>query len=69
MKCPNCGANYSDSVLRLHLGRCNRVEEIKPFEEMSLPALREYATKNNIDLNGATKKGDILAAILEAPKS
>ncbi|EJW14728.1 Rho termination factor N-terminal domain-containing protein [Paenibacillus alvei] len=66
MKCPNCGTDYSDSVLRLHLERCDKVEEETPIEEMGLPALREYAAKNSIELNGATKKADVLAAILGA---
>ncbi|MFB0840966.1 hypothetical protein [Paenibacillus oleatilyticus] len=35
----------------------------KPIEEMTLPELKEYAEKNQIDLKGLTKKDDILAAI------
>ena len=34
--------------------------------EMSLKQLQEYARENGIDLNGATRKDDVLAAILEA---
>ncbi|SYX84615.1 hypothetical protein [Paenibacillus alvei] len=75
MKCPNCGGDYSDSIMHLHLDRCEIIEEDAhevaapdddtPIEEMGLPALRDYAAKNNIELNGAIKKADVLAAILE----
>lgn len=76
MKCLNCDGYYSDSVMPLHLERCESIEEVThegaahddvpPIEEMDLPGLREYAALNNIDLNGATKKSAILAVILEA---
>lgn len=76
MKCPNCGGDYSDSIMHLHLDRCEIIEEDAhevtapdddtPIEEMDLPSLKEYAALNNIDLNGATKKSAILAVILEA---
>lgn len=41
------------------------VEE-KDLEDMSAGELKSYAKKNEIDLGGATKKEDVLNAILEA---
>lgn len=37
-----------------------------PVTEMDLPDLKDYAKQHNIDLGKATKKEDILAAILKA---
>lgn len=38
----------------------------KPIEKMTLPELKVHAEKHEIDLGEATKKEDILAAILAA---
>lgn len=37
-----------------------------PLEDKKLPELKEYAKKHNIDLGDATKKEEVLAAILKA---
>lgn len=37
-----------------------------PVSEMDLPALKDYAKQQNIDLGKATKKEDVLAVILKA---
>ncbi|MEK4355192.1 hypothetical protein MKX41_30855 [Paenibacillus sp. FSL R5-0475] len=44
-------------------------EESVPLEEMKLPALKVYAKDHNIDLGEATKREDVLAAILKAGES
>lgn len=42
-------------------------EEIdKPLEKMKVDELKAYASERNIDLGEATKKEDVLAAILKA---
>ena len=38
----------------------------KPVGEMTVDELKAYAAENNIDLTGASKKDDILAAIQAA---
>lgn len=38
----------------------------QPVDEMNLPELKAYAKLKEIDLNGATRKDDILAAIKQA---
>lgn len=42
-----------------------------PLEEMTVPLLKEYAAKNDIDLGGARNKPEIISAIYaaEAAKS
>lgn len=37
-----------------------------PVTEMDLPALKEYAKQQNIDLGKATKREDVLSVILKA---
>lgn len=41
-------------------------DEEKPLAKRSPKELKEYAEERGIDLGGATKKADILAAIAEA---
>ncbi|MDN4069258.1 hypothetical protein QYF50_15505 [Paenibacillus vini] len=38
----------------------------KPLDEMTLPELKGYAKLKSIDLNGATRKDDILLEIQKA---
>ena len=44
-------------------------QEYKPLESRTVAELKEYAAENDIDLGEATKKEDILAAILRGLKS
>lgn len=37
--------------------------EVKSFKSMTIPELKDYATKNAIDLKVAKKRDDILEAI------
>ncbi|MEC0089337.1 hypothetical protein [Paenibacillus macquariensis] len=46
----------------------NVISEDKPFEEMKLDELKEYAKSKEIELGKATKTEDILAIIIEAQK-
>lgn len=41
-------------------------EQAEPLEEMTVAQLNEYAAEKGIDLNGATKKADIIEAIKAA---
>ena len=43
-----------------------RVAEAPAFRSMNLDQLRQYAADHNIDLGGATRKDDIVAAIKAA---
>lgn len=40
-----------------------------PLDEMTLAELKEYAKAHDIDLDGATKKADVLAAIKAAEQA
>lgn len=40
----------------------------KPLADMTIPELTEYAAANGVDLDGATKKADIIAAIAAHPQ-
>lgn len=44
-------------------------EETEPLDEMTVAELRAYAKENDIDLNGATLKADIFAAIKAAEQA
>ncbi|MFE2994269.1 hypothetical protein ACFXG4_04965 [Nocardia sp. NPDC059246] len=46
-----------------------QVPDKEPDESWTLPQLREYAAGKHIDLGAATKKPDVLAAILAARKA
>ncbi|MNI47654.1 hypothetical protein D3C73_1021850 [compost metagenome] len=41
----------------------NDLDLDKPVDDMTLPELKAYAKLKDIDLDGATRKDDILAAI------
>lgn len=41
----------------------------EPLDEMTLAELKAYAKENGIDLDGATKKADVLAAIMAAEQA
>lgn len=65
MICPKCGQEYSDSVIRYHMERCQVAEQEgkKPLEKMTVPELEAYAKEKEIDLGEAKKKADILSLI------
>lgn len=42
--------------------------ESKPLADMTIPELTDHAAANGIDLDGATKKADIIAAIAAHPQ-
>ncbi|MCU1640908.1 MAG: hypothetical protein JWN03_1183 [Nocardia sp.] len=42
------------------------VPDQEPGDSWTLPQLREYAAREHIDLDAATKKADVLAVILAA---
>lgn len=41
-------------------------QQAEPLEEMTVAQLKAYAAENGIDMNGATKKADIIEAIKAA---
>ncbi|WP_339245290.1 hypothetical protein [Paenibacillus sp. FSL F4-0243] len=77
MICHICNQNFSDAVYPYHVERCGEVEKNqeqsfgsdKKLEDMKLDELRAYAELHAIDLAGATKKENVLAAILKAGES
>ncbi|MFM9563253.1 MULTISPECIES: Ish1 domain-containing protein [Streptomyces] len=42
-------------------------EDARPSDKWTVDRLKQWATKHGIDLGGATKKADVLAAISAAP--
>ena len=46
-----------------HAGKEPELNLDQPVDDMTVPELKAYAKLNEIDLDGATRKDDILAAI------
>ena len=57
--------NQAERLLELDVIEGEIPVEEKELEDMSAAELKAYAKKNEIDLGGATKKEDVLNAILE----
>ena len=55
-----------DHLLSVGLIAADDGQPAKPVGEMTVEELKAYAAENNIDLTGASKKDDILAAIQAA---
>lgn len=57
---------WADGLIGEHLLLAEEAGSGAPDESWTVVELREYAKANDVDLDGATAKADILAAINEA---
>ncbi len=68
-KCRYCDIDLSTKVLKIHEEQCKlsiKDDDTTELKKMTVVALKAYAEKNDINLEEATKKADIIAAIEEA---
>lgn len=58
----------AESELAARKSKAAGSDSAKTIDEMTVPELKEYAEKNEIDLTGLSLKPEILAAIKKASK-